>query len=237
MTTKVVYIYRVYFPASDKSYVGQTDNIERRMFQHLKDGRRFSLVHKAFQKYDVWEISKLCVCSSREEANDAEIRCIKDFNTLAPNGYNLNGGGDVREPSAETRIRLDNGWRGKKRPEHSKKLTGGKRTAEQCETISKALMGHEVTSATRKKLVNANLGKKYSDAVNKSKGVSGARNVAHRPEVKLKKLLTRIRKHKEILGSIDTPPDDETTTASQDPIDVASSAEQITPDDFNDLII
>ena len=38
--------------------------------------------------------------------------------------------------------------------------------------------------------------------------------------------------------SIDTPPDDDDeTTTSQDPIDITSSAEQLTTDDFNDLII
>ena len=37
--------------------------------------------------------------------------------------------------------------------------------------------------------------------------------------------------------SIDTPPDDDETTASQDPIDIASSATQLDTSDFSDLII
>jgi len=76
------------------------------MFTHLEAD---TLVGRALWKYDDWQVSKLHTCKTRDEANRIEIECIRNFNSIAPNGYNLTRGGDGA-----------NYWSGKKRPEHSK---------------------------------------------------------------------------------------------------------------------
>lgn len=90
-----IFIYRIYFPESNKCYIGQTNNIKVRMIVHLngREGENIS-VHSALQKYDDWEISVLHTCYSRDEANRVEIEEIRNFNSVAPNGYNLTHGGE-----------------------------------------------------------------------------------------------------------------------------------------------
>lgn len=85
------YIYQIYFPISKKSYIGQTFNLKGRLEEHLRSGR---LVCKALWKYDNWQISVLHTCKTRNEANKIEIEEIRNFNSVAPNGYNLTHGGD-----------------------------------------------------------------------------------------------------------------------------------------------
>lgn len=103
-----VFIYKIYFPESGKCYVGQTDNIKRRMMQHLNGAksRTNSLVHRALLKYDDWEVVNLHTCQSRDEANCAEIEEVRNFNSVSPNGYNLNSGGAANKPSEETRRKV-----------------------------------------------------------------------------------------------------------------------------------
>lgn len=90
---EIVHVYRIYFPTSDKYYVGQTNNLWRRMRNHLSDGRGNIPVHNALLKYDDWDISILHTCQSRDEANRVEIEEIRNYNSIKPNGYNLVAGG------------------------------------------------------------------------------------------------------------------------------------------------
>ena len=88
---KQVYIYKIYFPAKGKCYIGQTDDLQRRMAQHL---RKNSAVCHALHKYDDWQVSVLHTCKTREVANTLEIEEIRNYNSIAPNGYNLTRGGE-----------------------------------------------------------------------------------------------------------------------------------------------
>lgn len=89
---EVVYIYRIYFPSSGKSYIGQTNNIVKRMVQHVNN-RKKNLIGYALNKHDDWKVLNLHVCCSRDEANKVEIEEIRNFKSIAPNGYNLADGG------------------------------------------------------------------------------------------------------------------------------------------------
>lgn len=93
VATDKIYIYVIYFPTSDRLnpyYVGQTDNLKRRMSKHLKSG---SLVCRALWKYDDWQITILHTCKTRDDANRIEIEEIRHYNCVALNGYNLTRGG------------------------------------------------------------------------------------------------------------------------------------------------
>ena len=61
------------------------------MQQHICSG---SLVCKALLKVNNWQVSILHICKTRDEANRIEIEEIRNFNSVAPNGYNLTHGGE-----------------------------------------------------------------------------------------------------------------------------------------------
>ena len=74
------------------------------MRKHFESGLA---VCKALYKYDDWKVSILHTCKSRDVANTLEIEEIRNFNSVAPNGYNLTHGGKAfSNPSNETRKKI-----------------------------------------------------------------------------------------------------------------------------------
>ena len=75
-------------------YVGRhnTPNHVERWKQHVKQSKRnaSSLLHKKMVEYGVerFSIEKICECDA-EDVGDTEIRYIQEYNTLIPNGYNM----------------------------------------------------------------------------------------------------------------------------------------------------
>lgn len=137
-----IFIYQIWFPTNSKSYIGQTDNLKRRMSKHQ---RKDSLVGRALRKYDDWRVCILHTTNTRDAANLIEIEEIRNFNTIAPNGYNITRGGA--------------GSNGFHHTEASKRKIG--------------VMSSNRSPEANKKISVANTGKKYSDVVNKKKGTPG----------------------------------------------------------------
>lgn len=98
-----IYIYQIWFPTNSKCYIGQTNNLKRRMKQHLNSG---SLICNALLKVNNWTISVLHTVKSRDEANRIEIEEIRNFNSVAPNGYNLTAGGEGATHCKETKEKI-----------------------------------------------------------------------------------------------------------------------------------
>jgi len=137
-----IYIYIIWFPTSDKYYIGQTHNLRGRMFTHLNVD---SLVGKALYKYDDWKISILHTCKTRDEANLIEIEEIRNFNSVAPNGYNLTRGGEGCE--------------------------GYKHTKEAKEKIRQAGIGRQHTEKTKEEIRRSHKGKKNPKSAKARKGI------------------------------------------------------------------
>jgi len=158
-----------------KQYVGQTvHSLKVRKTQHksnAKTGKRRSYFLPALVKYGfenfTWDTLETCL--SLEELNKGEIFWIEELNTLSPNGYNLNMGGEAGGlPSEETKRRMSIAQ--KKRasfPEETRKRMGmaqKKRAPASEETrrkISKTLMGHSMSEETRQKISKTKLTRKY----------------------------------------------------------------------------
>jgi group I intron endonuclease len=100
-------IYRITNKLNNKSYIGQSVDVEERWKKHLYDAKRTIgktatskkfPIHNALLKYGEdnfsWEIIK--TVETLEEANQAEEQLIAQLQTLCPNGYNLLPGGDNR---------------------------------------------------------------------------------------------------------------------------------------------
>lgn len=170
--SKKIYIYQIYFPTSNKCYIGQTDNLQRRMKAHLRSGY---LICKALYKYDNWEISVLHICKDRDVANTLEIEEIRNCNSVMPNGYNLTHGGEgedtfTNRPNAnETREKMRQIMMGN---QHKKGKTEYTFTKEHCKKLSisnlgnqngKGLKGHKHSEETKEKISQAALGRKHSE--------------------------------------------------------------------------
>lgn len=93
---------------SGKSYIGITNDYDRRCNQHQNSSNRCSAFKSAIAKHgwDSFEHTILLTNITLEEAKNAEQSLIAEHNTLAPNGYNLTTGGEGRLLSEETRAKL-----------------------------------------------------------------------------------------------------------------------------------
>lgn len=89
-------IYKFTNKLNNKSYIGQSIHVERRFQEHLQTAQRSpkTIFHKAINKYGVenftFEILEYC---TEEELDMKEVYYIEHFNTLTPNGYNVQIGG------------------------------------------------------------------------------------------------------------------------------------------------
>lgn len=164
-----IYIYAIWFPTSKKYYIGQTRNLKSRLEGHFISG---SLVCKALWKYDNWQVSILHTIEDQNNANLMEIEDIRNFNSVAPNGYNLTRGGDGIDGyhhTKEAKKKIGNAnkgntnMRGKKNPavsESNKRRKGYKHSKETKEKIGAGNRGKIVSKKARIKIAIARI--KYS---------------------------------------------------------------------------
>ena len=96
MSNKVIFIYRATNIINEKSYIGQTVNLSRRMWEHCHGKGRVSLITSAIKKYGVhnikFEIIDYAIFA--DIANEMEVFYIKKLKTRSPFGYNLTDGAE-----------------------------------------------------------------------------------------------------------------------------------------------
>lgn len=100
-------IYKLTSP-SGKSYIGQTGQKPEIRWAKGNGYNTSSNIYKAIKKYK-WENFTHEILEeglTLKQANQVEKEYIKKFNTLAPNGYNLQPGGDNRKTHKETKKKL-----------------------------------------------------------------------------------------------------------------------------------
>lgn len=101
-------IYKITSP-SGKVYVGQTiKKFSDRISQHKSNSSNCTLVKRAIDKYkDQMKYEIIEDNVPQEQLDEREIHWIKELNSLTPNGYNCNSGGDAQHNiSQETRNKL-----------------------------------------------------------------------------------------------------------------------------------
>lgn len=89
-----------------KSYIGITNNYDRRCQEHKRRNNLFAF-QRALLKYgwDAFEHTVLAEGLTREEACSVEQEYIQSLNTIVPHGYNQTRGGNL--PAYHTRENID----------------------------------------------------------------------------------------------------------------------------------
>jgi group I intron endonuclease len=144
-------VYKITNKITNESYIGQTvQSLKKRWNSHcsIKSGNKCTYIYRAIQKYgkENFEISIITRCNSIEEMNHREAYYIKLFNTLAPDGYNLDSGGKNKRTHQDTKDKISKIHKGKPKPPPSRE--------------------------TRDKIAKANIGKKYSDEVKQKHSIA-----------------------------------------------------------------
>jgi len=117
-------IYMITSP-SGKSYVGQTNNYNRRMAEHKGGHCKKSLLWIVVDKYGWENLTKEILHKNLtlEEANYLEELEVFVRNTITPDGYNLREGGGQFTMSQETKDKISASLKGRKMsPEWVEKL-------------------------------------------------------------------------------------------------------------------
>ena len=87
-------IYIIKNDINQKVYIGQSLNAENRFKSHCKGDYDNSLIDKAIQKYGKQHFWYELLAFQVEDYNIQEKEYIQLYNSLAPNGYNLQLGGE-----------------------------------------------------------------------------------------------------------------------------------------------
>ncbi len=91
-------IYKITNDINNKIYIGQSNNPDNRWKKHCSDTRSNidigkSAIHDAMRALGI-EHFRLTVIGWYEDYNDKEKYYIKQYNSLVPNGYNIQEGGN-----------------------------------------------------------------------------------------------------------------------------------------------
>ena len=175
------YIYRIWNKESGKSYVGQCAfkpfSWRCRIKAHFKgQDKQCRAIHSAIKKYgrDAFDYEILHTDVPMDALRDLENSTIVAYDTIAPNGYNLTAGGEGGAMSEETKRKIGNANRGKKRsPEFIEQMrkdrTGRKASSETRAKMSESQMGRPGTTTGKKlsvehraKISESNKGRKVS---------------------------------------------------------------------------
>lgn len=174
----MAYIYVLKNKINGKMYVGQTVNIKQRLKQH-RTALRKQAISLAIKKHGWYNFDKIFFKCPMFLLDFVEKALIKIFNTISPNGYNLNNGGHINKKfSIESKNKMSNTHKGKKLSEETKlkisvKNTGRVVSQETREKLSKIHKNKIVTEETKKKLSLSHIGQKSWDAGRKFPEFSG----------------------------------------------------------------
>ena len=119
------FIYQIRNTVNGKCYVGQTrrEDVQERWNEHKRRAGHALGAAFAFHGKDKFEFSVICEVPD-EQLNDREVMEIAERGTMAPNGYNLQSGGEYRDMSEETKRKIGANssikLKGRKMPEKTK---------------------------------------------------------------------------------------------------------------------
>ena len=155
--------YKVYCHTNKitgKKYIGITKLNPKRRWSNGKGYKECSVFYNAIKKYgwDGFSHEILFTGLTLDEAEEKEIELISKWDTLSPNGYNLQTGGGVNRTFAkETLEKMSKSQTGKKLSKKhieniKKAITGLKRSPETVERIRQSQLGKTLTKEHKKNI-------------------------------------------------------------------------------------
>ena len=203
-------MYKVYchiFP-NGKRYIGLTGKDCSERWQNGKGYKTCPLMNRAINKYGWENVEHLILRETEtlEEAENLERNFIREYRTDVPDfGYNVLPGGDVssNSPSEETRKKLGNGWRGKKRSEEDRRKIseGVKRRFDRAETNGHK--GMKASDETKQKMSES----QRASWENDDRRVAAAERMRKRMQNQeyKKKIIDNLSKHGRVKGEWKMP--------------------------------
>ncbi len=116
-------IYLIENKLNGKKYIGQTiRTLEKRWDEHCKTSNGCTALNNAIKKYSQENFSvSVLIESENEKLDDLEVEYISKYNTLYPNGYNIQTGGTKgKKHCEESRLRMSESKKGNKNPNFGK---------------------------------------------------------------------------------------------------------------------
>lgn len=150
-------IYKITNVINGKIYVGQTvESLKKRWNRHTwicTIKRNAMAITNSIMKYgkENFIIEEIDKAENIEELNEKEIYYINLYNSISPNGYNLDTGGKNRRLSEETKNKISKSNKGRKISEETRKK------------LSESHKGIKLSKETREKMSMVNKGKKPSE--------------------------------------------------------------------------
>ena len=151
----MTYLVYKHTSPSGKSYIGQTDDYNRRSIEHQAISSQCRAFYAAIKKYgwDNFTHEILYDELTLERANAREQQSINEYGTMAPYGYNLTSGGDSKRHSDVTKAKISASKQANPRyktdaeKEHLRQLNLGKTiSAVQKAAISAAHKGKTISA-------------------------------------------------------------------------------------------
>ena len=172
----VGYIYLIIDLTNWKKYVGQHHyHLEKLDSNYHGSGHIIRQIYKK-RPHTLKEVY-LKTCYTQEELDEWEQYYIKFYDTLYPNGYNLQEGGRGGTPSEETRKKISESSKGKQLSDETKKKISESTSGEK-----NPFYGRQHSEETRRKLSEANKGKQLPEEQKKkiSEALIGEKNPFYR---------------------------------------------------------
>jgi group I intron endonuclease len=91
-------IYQLTHKDTGRVYIGQSTNLKARFAGYKSSGgsgNGKSVIKRAFLKYgkDAFDFKVLVYCSGKDYLNELEVKTIALYNSIVPNGFNIELGG------------------------------------------------------------------------------------------------------------------------------------------------
>ena len=162
------YIYLITDTTNGKQYVGQHHYDKEELDSNYHgSGRLISRIYN--KRPHTFKEEYLKTCYTQEELDEWEKYFIFLYNTLSPNGYNLEEGGRGGVPCEETRRKISEKKSGEKHhmfgKHHSDETK--QKISESLKRISSPNKGKHLSEERKKKLLVTHLGKPLSDEIKK----------------------------------------------------------------------
>jgi group I intron endonuclease len=196
-------IYKATNKTNGKTYIGQTrTSLNKRIDSHMREARAGkrskSAFHNALLKYgsDNFDIQVIEECHTSEELNERERYWIAACNSICPNGYNIESGGQDAPLSESTKAKL----RGQRRSEATRKLLSRinrNRPPEWNKNISEANRG-KISNENQRRALELGWHRKRTDAdKEKVRGKNNPRAILDEDQVREIRRLYALNSSKE----------------------------------------